>query len=66
MGPWHAYVSPMVSNHQLGGSFEKTTAENIETLWDCAAQHGGKDIVPLESFLKTREANHNRKLWKAF
>ena len=40
-----------------GGSIDNPTPRDSEALWNYAVPQSGQDVVPLEDFLQTREAN---------
>ena len=67
-GIWDLFFRKVVRRYPTKGwesSIDNPTEGDISALWSYATQQGGKDVLPLEDFLKTREVNNKRKFQKA-
>ena len=67
-GLWGLFLRIVVRRYPTecwGSSIDNPTDRDIDALWSYATKKGGKDVLPLEDFLKTREVNNKRKFQKA-
>ena len=67
-GIWGLFFRIVVRRYPTkswGRLIDSPTERDIDALWNYAIKQGGKDVLPLEEFLKTREVNNKQKFKKA-